>query len=116
MAFRIGKNFHIIHMSDDLRELDGWYYDIFSVQRFMPDSYGAAEVRDASLVLIGDLCIETLAPGVPGGGLGLQAAGALLPTARQALSFPGLVRGRGDGRPVHRLIGAGRPLLRVPAG
>jgi catechol 2,3-dioxygenase-like lactoylglutathione lyase family enzyme len=49
-------------MTDDLKELDAWYYDIFSVQRFMPDSYGAAEVRDASLVLIGDLCIETLAP------------------------------------------------------
>jgi hypothetical protein len=62
MSFRIGKNFHIIHMSDDLRALDAWYYDIFSVQRFMPDSYGSAEVRDASLVLIGDLCVETLAP------------------------------------------------------
>jgi len=62
MAFSIGMNFHIIHMTDDLRELDGWYYDIFSVQRFMPDSYGAGEVRDASLVLVGDLCVETLAP------------------------------------------------------
>src|SRR5579862_1190727 len=62
MSFRIGKNFHIIHMTDDLRELDAWYYDIFSVQRFMPDSYGTAEVRDASLVLLGDLCMETLAP------------------------------------------------------
>ncbi len=60
--FKLGKNFHIIHMTDDLRELDAWYYDIFSVQRFMPDSYGASEVRDASLVLVGDLCIETLAP------------------------------------------------------
>jgi hypothetical protein len=62
MAFKIGKNFHIIHMTDDLKQLDAWYYDIFSVQRFMPDSYGAAEVRDASLVLIGDLCVEPLAP------------------------------------------------------
>jgi hypothetical protein len=62
MAFRIGRNFHVIHMTDDLRELDGWYYDIFSVHRYMPDSYGSAEVRDASLVLLGDLCIEPLAP------------------------------------------------------
>jgi hypothetical protein len=62
MAFKIGKNFHIIHMTDDLKQLDAWYYDIFSVQRFMPDSYGAAEVRDASLVLIGELCVEPLAP------------------------------------------------------
>jgi catechol 2,3-dioxygenase-like lactoylglutathione lyase family enzyme len=62
MSFRIGKNFHIIHMGDDLRALDAWYYDIFSVQRFLSDSYMAAEVRDASLVLIGDLCVEPLAP------------------------------------------------------
>jgi hypothetical protein len=62
MSFRIGKNFHIIHMSDDLRALDAWYYDIFSVQRFMPDTYLPAEMRDASLVLIGDLCVEPLAP------------------------------------------------------
>lgn len=62
MAFRIGRNFHVIQMTDDFRELDGWYYDIFSVQRYMPDSYGSAEVRDASLVLLGDLCIEPLAP------------------------------------------------------
>ncbi len=37
MSFRIGKNFHIIHMTDDLRALDAWYYDIFSVHRLMPD-------------------------------------------------------------------------------
>lgn len=62
MSFRIGRNFHIIHMGHDLQALDAWYYDIFSVQRFMPDSYMPAEVRDASLVLIGDLCVEPLAP------------------------------------------------------
>ncbi|HEY3941197.1 MAG TPA: VOC family protein [Acidimicrobiales bacterium] len=62
MPFTIGKNFHIIHMTDNLKELDAWYYDIFSVQRFMPDSYLPTEVRDASLVLIGTLCVEPLAP------------------------------------------------------
>jgi hypothetical protein len=62
MAFKIGKNFHIIHITDDLKALDAWYYDVFSVQRFMPDSYMKSEVRDASLVLVGDLCIEPLAP------------------------------------------------------
>jgi hypothetical protein len=62
MAFKIGKNFHIIHLTDDLKALDAWYYDVFSVQRFMPDSYMRSEVRDASLVLIGELCIEPLAP------------------------------------------------------
>ncbi len=62
MAFTIGKNFHIIHMTDDLKALDAWYYDVFSVQRFMPESYMPTEVRDASLVLIGTLCVEPLAP------------------------------------------------------
>jgi catechol 2,3-dioxygenase-like lactoylglutathione lyase family enzyme len=62
MAFRIGKNFHIIHMTGDLRELDVWYYDVLSVRRFMPVSYMEAEKRDACLVLLGDLCIEPLAP------------------------------------------------------
>ncbi|MGE0795117.1 MAG: VOC family protein [Acidimicrobiia bacterium] len=62
MTFTITKNFHVIHMTDDLKALDAWYYDVFSVQRFMPDSYMPAEVRDASLVLIGTLCVEPLAP------------------------------------------------------
>ena len=62
MPFKIGKNFHIIHMTSDLRVLDLWYYDIFSVRRFMPESYMPAEKRDASLVLLGDLCIEPLSP------------------------------------------------------
>src|ERR1700677_3346354 len=37
--FRIGKNFHTIHMSDDLQELDRWYDDVFSVHRYMGPSY-----------------------------------------------------------------------------
>ena len=60
--FKIGKNFHVIHMTDDLQTLDAWYDDVFSVHRFMKPSYMEAEVRDASLVLIGNLCIEPLAP------------------------------------------------------
>jgi catechol 2,3-dioxygenase-like lactoylglutathione lyase family enzyme len=62
VPFTITKNFHIIHMTDDLKALDAWYYDIFSVRRFMSDSYSPTEVRDASLVLIGTLCVEPLAP------------------------------------------------------
>jgi catechol 2,3-dioxygenase-like lactoylglutathione lyase family enzyme len=62
MTIKIGRNFHIIHMTGDLKALDAWYYDIFSVQRFMPDSYMPQEKRDASLVVLGDLCVEPLAP------------------------------------------------------
>ncbi|HEY3942206.1 MAG TPA: VOC family protein [Acidimicrobiales bacterium] len=60
--FSITKNFHVIHMTDDLQGLDAWYDDVFSVHRFMKPSYLPPEVRDASLVLVGDLCIEPLAP------------------------------------------------------
>src|SRR5690242_20572310 len=62
MGFKIGKNFHIIHMTGELRELDLWYYDLFSVRRFMPESYMPAEKRYASLALLGGLCVEPLAP------------------------------------------------------
>jgi catechol 2,3-dioxygenase-like lactoylglutathione lyase family enzyme len=62
MTVRIGRNFHVVHMTGDLKELDAWYYDVFSVQRFMPDNYMPHEVRDASLVVLGDLCLEPLAP------------------------------------------------------
>ena len=62
MPFSLTQNFHMIHMTDNLKELDAWYYDVFSVQRFMPDSYSPTEVRDASLVLIGTFCVEPLAP------------------------------------------------------
>jgi catechol 2,3-dioxygenase-like lactoylglutathione lyase family enzyme len=60
--FRIGKNFHIIHMTDDFQELDRWYDDVFSVHRYMGPSFAEVLKRDASLVLIGDFCIEPMAP------------------------------------------------------
>jgi hypothetical protein len=62
MAFRIGNNFHIIHMTQDLRQLGLWYYDVFAVRMLVPEGHMPEEKRDASLVLIGDLCIEPLAP------------------------------------------------------
>jgi catechol 2,3-dioxygenase-like lactoylglutathione lyase family enzyme len=62
MTVTIGRNFHIVHMTGDLKQLDAWYYDVFSVRRYMPDSYMPAEKRDASLVVLGDLCMEPLAP------------------------------------------------------
>jgi catechol 2,3-dioxygenase-like lactoylglutathione lyase family enzyme len=60
--FSIDKNFHIIHMTDDLAELDAWYDDVFGVLRFMHHQYSDVLKRDGSLVLIGDLCIEPMAP------------------------------------------------------
>jgi hypothetical protein len=62
MAFTIGSNFHIIHMTQNLRQLDLWYYDVFGVRTLIPEGHMPEEKRDAALVLIGDLCIEPLAP------------------------------------------------------
>jgi catechol 2,3-dioxygenase-like lactoylglutathione lyase family enzyme len=61
-VFEIGKNFHIIHMNDDLVKLDRWYDDVFAVERFMDNQFSDALKRYGSLVLIGDLCIEPMAP------------------------------------------------------
>ena len=59
----IGKLFHIIHMTGDLPALEAWYDDVFSVRRGMLDhNYMEGEMRDASLVVLGDAIIEPLAP------------------------------------------------------
>lgn len=60
--FTITKNFHIIHMTDDLPKLDAWYDDVFAVTRFMDQQYADILKRHGSLVLIGDLCIEPMQP------------------------------------------------------
>jgi catechol 2,3-dioxygenase-like lactoylglutathione lyase family enzyme len=61
-VFTIGRNFHIIHMTDDMDSLDGWYDDVFSVNRWVADNYSPELHRFASLVGIGDLCIEPMQP------------------------------------------------------
>jgi catechol 2,3-dioxygenase-like lactoylglutathione lyase family enzyme len=60
--FTITKNFHVIHMTDDLDALDAWYDDVFAVNRFMDKQYSDMLKRHGSLVLIGDLCIEPMQP------------------------------------------------------
>lgn len=60
---RLGKLFHIIHMTGDLPALEAWYDDVFAVQRgFLDHNYMEGEKRDASLVVLGDSVIEPLAP------------------------------------------------------
>jgi len=62
MSFTIGKLFHIIHISDDLAELDTWYDEVFSPTRGIMDAgYSPIEKRDASLIVIGDAIIEPMA-------------------------------------------------------
>jgi catechol 2,3-dioxygenase-like lactoylglutathione lyase family enzyme len=61
-VFTIGRNFHLIHMTDELATLDAWYDDVFSVNRWIANNYNPDLHRHASLVGIGDLCIEPMQP------------------------------------------------------
>ena len=66
MAFRIGKLFHLIHMSDDYAELDHWYWDVFRVRGGWHHAPGGQyleiEKREADLVALADAVIEPMAP------------------------------------------------------
>lgn len=62
MSLNIGKMFHIVHVSEALRPLDAWYDDVFVPRRGMMDNnYSAREMREGSLLAIGDTMIETMA-------------------------------------------------------
>jgi catechol 2,3-dioxygenase-like lactoylglutathione lyase family enzyme len=59
--FKIGKEFHLTHVVGDLRTVDTWYDDIFAPTRYL---HGPVKVagRNASLIAIGDLIVEPMAP------------------------------------------------------
>jgi len=59
--FKIGKEFHLLHVVSDLDAVDGWYDEVFAVRRFVRNSMKAA-MRKASLVLIGDFVMEPAQP------------------------------------------------------
>jgi catechol 2,3-dioxygenase-like lactoylglutathione lyase family enzyme len=59
--FKIGKLFHLTHVVNDLTAMDKWYDDIFSVNRFY-HGYEKLAGRDASLLVIGDVCMEPMSP------------------------------------------------------
>lgn len=64
----LGTMIHAIHMGDDVLALNAFYEDVFGAVLFMgvdEPSYLPPEKRLASLVLIGDLCVETMAPEQP---------------------------------------------------
>jgi hypothetical protein len=63
MALNIGKMFHIVHISEVLGPLDAWYDDVLVPRRgIMDNGYSPRDMRDASLIAIGDTVIETMAP------------------------------------------------------
>src|ERR1700737_2861642 len=59
--FKIGKEFHLLHVVSDLDAVDGWYDEVFAVRRFVRNSMKAA-MRKASLVLVGDFVMEPAQP------------------------------------------------------
>jgi catechol 2,3-dioxygenase-like lactoylglutathione lyase family enzyme len=59
--FKIGKEFHLLHVVSDLDTVDGWYDEVFAARRFVRNSMKAA-MRKASLVLIGDFVMEPAQP------------------------------------------------------
>lgn len=64
----IGQMVHVVHMSDDAQRLREFYEDVLGGVVFMgtdgPD-YLPVEDRYATLIMIGDLCVETMAPQLP---------------------------------------------------
>jgi catechol 2,3-dioxygenase-like lactoylglutathione lyase family enzyme len=59
--FKIGKEFHLLHVVSDLDAADEWYDRVFSVRRFVRN-YMKAAMRKASLVLLGDFVMEPAQP------------------------------------------------------
>jgi catechol 2,3-dioxygenase-like lactoylglutathione lyase family enzyme len=66
--FGIGLMVHVVHMTDDVAKLTAFYEDVFGGLTYMgtdEPSYLEPEDRWASLIMIGDLCIEAMAPNLP---------------------------------------------------
>ncbi|MFE6820893.1 VOC family protein [Streptomyces sp. NPDC057690] len=64
----MGQMVHVVHMSDDAQELREFYERVFGAFVYMgvdEPNYLPWEDRYATLLMIGDLCIETMAPRVP---------------------------------------------------
>lgn len=63
-----GTMIHAIHVGADVATLDAFYEDVFGGLLFMgidQPNYLPPEKRFASLLMIGDLCVETMAPEAP---------------------------------------------------
>jgi catechol 2,3-dioxygenase-like lactoylglutathione lyase family enzyme len=66
--YGLGSMIHVVHMTDDVPELNRFYEEVFGGLMYMgvdEPTYLPAEDRLAGLLLISDLCIETMAPKMP---------------------------------------------------
>lgn len=66
--FGIGLMIHVVHMTDDVPRLNRFYEEVFGGVMYMgvdQPNYLPEEDRWAGLIMISDLCIETMAPNLP---------------------------------------------------
>jgi catechol 2,3-dioxygenase-like lactoylglutathione lyase family enzyme len=66
--YGIGTAIHTVHMTDDVPTLNRFYEEVFGGLFYLgidEPHYLSPEDRWAGLVVIGDLCIETMAPNMP---------------------------------------------------
>lgn len=66
--FGIGQMIHVIHMSDDVTKLNKFYEDVFGGWCFLggdEPNWLPVEDRWASLYMVSNVCIETMAPNLP---------------------------------------------------
>ena len=66
--YGIGNMIHFVHMTDDVHKLNDFYARVFGGYRYMGIdelNYLPPEDRWASLVMVADTCIETMAPNFP---------------------------------------------------
>jgi hypothetical protein len=66
--YGIGLLIHSVHMTDDVSRLNQFYEDVFGALIYMgvdEPNWLPVEERWASLIMISDLCVETMAPGLP---------------------------------------------------
>ncbi|GAA5056840.1 catechol 2,3-dioxygenase-like lactoylglutathione lyase family enzyme [Thermocatellispora tengchongensis] len=64
----IGQMVHVVHMTDDVQALRAFYEDVMGGVVFMgvdEPNYLPIEDRYANLIMVGDLCVETMAPRMP---------------------------------------------------
>ncbi|MEU9269082.1 VOC family protein [Streptomyces sp. NPDC048251] len=64
----LGQMVHIVHVSEDAQELRAFYERVFGGFVYMgvdEPNYQLLEDRYATLLMIGDLCIETMSPKMP---------------------------------------------------
>jgi hypothetical protein len=66
--YGLGTMIHSVHMTSDVARLNRFYEEVFGGLMYMgidEPSYSPVEDRWAGLLVISDLCIETMAPGLP---------------------------------------------------